>query len=434
MGLDPLLRTPTGWQMLRYLLDPDGFFASAHRRHGDIFTVKMLGARWVILAHPEHIGRLFTTAPDGIDAGEAAHMFRLFIGTGNMLLLDGEEYLHRRRIVLPAFHGDRMRSYESIVRRTAVEELSTWPLGEPFPAFPRVSRLVFRVILLCVLGLDETEQVRPLADALMRMVHWITDPRRVLTFFALGPERVMSLPGYRKMIAELDRCALAEIESRRNALDLHEREDVLSMLICARDEHGAGLTDRELRDELVTLLFAGHENTSSLIAWALHELARDPPRQERLAAEGAPYADAVVSETLRLRPPVPLLARRLRAPLELAGRELPAGTNICPCTLLAHRRPDTWPEPRAFRPERFLDAKPAPGAWFPFGGGIRRCVGAAFARFEARITLEEIARALRLTADPRPERVYTRAIVLVPARGARITAVRRVRPPAPGSR
>ena len=351
-------------------------------------------------------------------------MFRPLVGTSNMLMLDGEEYMYRRRIVLPAFHGERMRSYETIIRQVTVEEIATWPLAQPLPLLPRLSRLVFRVILRCVFGISKAEQVGPLSDALLRMLSWITDVRRVLTFFLLGPERLMSLPSYRAMIAALDHHAYAEIALRRDAPDLPEREDILSMLVCARDEHGNGLTDRELRDELVTLLFAGHENTTALLAWALHELARDPSSQEHLAAEDGPYTDALIAETLRLRPPVPLLARRLRKPLRLAGHDLPAGTNLCPCALLAHRDRDTYPEPWTFQPQRFLDQRPAPGAWFPFGAGIRRCVGAAFAQFQARITIEEITRRLRLTADPRPERARTRAIVLVPANGARVTLTR----------
>ncbi len=406
---------------LHYVLDPEGFFAATHRRHGDIFTLKMLGQRWVILANPEHIREIFTQPPENLDAGEASQVFRPLVGTNNMLMLDGEEYLYRRRIVLPSFHGERMRSYETIIRHATTEEIATWPLQQPLALLPRLSRLVFRVILRCVFGISEAEQVGPLADALTRMLNWITNLRRVLTFFLLGPERLMSLPSYRAMIAALDRQAFAEIARRREAPDLHEREDILSMLVCARDEHGNGLTNRELRDELVTLLFAGHENTTALLAWALHELARDPPSQERLAAEGGPYADALIAETLRLRPPVPLLARRLRKPLRIAGHDLPTGTNLCPCTLLAHRDPYTYPEPWAFHPRRFLDQRPAPSAWFPFGAGIRRCVGAAFAQFEARITLEEITHHLRLTADPKPERTRTRAIVLVPANGARVT-------------
>ncbi len=202
------------------------------------------------------------------------------------------------------------------------------------------------------------------------------------------------------------------------------------MLICARDEHGHGLTSHELRDELITLLFAGHENTTALITWALHELARDPQSQDRAAACDGTFTDAVITETLRLRPPVPLLARRLRKPLQIAGHELPAGTNLCPCTLLAHRHPITYPEPWSFKPERFLDHKPTAGEWFPFGGGTRRCIGAAFAQFEARTTLEEITHAYHLSADPHhPERPRTRAIVLVPAHGARITLTKH-RPPA----
>jgi cytochrome P450 family 135 len=243
----------------------------------------------------------------------------------------------------------------------------------------------------------------------------------------MGPERLMRLSAYRGLRDELDRELFAEIADRRKAPDLAQRQDILSLLLQTRDEDGTPLSDRELRDELVTLLAAGHETTAAALSWALVELARDPPAQARLAGGEEGLAEAAVTETLRLHPPVPLGAlRRLREPLEIAGWSLPAGATVAPCTLLVHRRPDVYPDPTVWRVDRFLDKRPPAGAWLPFGGGVRRCVGAAFAQFEARTVLDELLRALELRPARRPSRwIGRRGIVLVPARGGPVVAARR---------
>jgi len=266
-----------------------------------------------------------------------------------------------------------------------------------------------------------------LAAALRRLLSWTTNWRRVLVFTFLGPERVMALDGFRRQLAEVDALVMAEIARRREADDLGEREDVLSLLLGARDEAGEPLDDEELRDELVTLLVAGHETTAALLAWALQELARQPALQDRLAASEDGFADAVVTETLRLHPPVPLGSlRRLRRPLRLAGRDLPAGATVASCAVVIHRRPDLYERPESFAPERFMEAKPAAGAFLPFGGGVRRCVGAAFAQFEARLVLEAVARRFVLRPAGRPPRgVGRRGIVLVPRRGGQVVVTPR---------
>jgi cytochrome P450 len=419
-----LLAAPPGWQPLRYVLDPERFFAAAHRRHGDIFTLRMLGQRWIVLANHEHVAELFKQPPETLDAGQASRPFRPLIGTSNMLMLDGEDYLHRRRLVLPGFHAQRMSSYEEIVRRIAQEHIATWPLGEPTAIYERLSALVFQIMLRCVFGIQQERQ--PLVDALRQMMPWITDTRRVLTFFLLGPNHLTRLPRYRAMLARLDRNILAEIELRRACLDLEQREDILSLLVQAHGPDGSGLADRDLRDELITLLFAGHENTTALLAWTMHELARAPLHQDKLAARDERFAAAVLAETLRLRPPVPLLARRLRRPLTLGGYDLPAGSNLCPCALLVHRDPQIYANPWTFDPNRFLEHQPAASEWFPYGAGIRRCIGASFAQLEARIILQEIIDRLRFRPrHMRPEPTKARAIVLVPARDTRLTLFRR---------
>ncbi|MGH2912912.1 MAG: cytochrome P450 [Solirubrobacteraceae bacterium] len=293
-------------------------------------------------------------------------------------------------------------------------------------ALPRMQELTFGVIMRCVFGVDESERMGQLGETLRGMVSWVTEMRRVLFFFLIGPQRLNSLPAFRRQVEAVDREILAEITRRRAIGDLSEREDILSLLIQATDEDGEHLTDEELRDELVTLLLAGHETTATLLAWAIHDLARDRASQDRLVGEGGAFCDAVVTETLRLHPPTGGLARRLRKPLTIGGYELPVGTDVVPITLLVHRRADIYPDPWTFKPTRFLDTRPPAGGWFPFGGSVRRCIGASFAQFEAKIVLEELTKALVLSpSEERPERTGRRAIVLTPSRGASVVARRR---------
>jgi cytochrome P450 len=273
---------------------------------------------------------------------------------------------------------------------------------------------------------DEVPRLQRLARALRELLGWTTDLRRAFVFATLGPDRLMAMHGFRRQEAEVEREVYEQIATRRADPRLDDREDILSLLLRATDEAGRPLEDRDLRDELMTLLLAGHETTAALLAWAIHELARAPGLQDRLAEGGDELTDAVINEALRLWPPVPLVLRKLRVPLSIGGRDYPAGATLAPCMLILHRRPDLWPKPDAFSPERFLGGRrPAPGTFLPFGGGVRRCVGAAFAQFEARIVLGELVRTLRLEAPARREPVWRRGIVLVPARGARVRVSRR---------
>jgi cytochrome P450 family 135 len=411
---------------LRFTLDPDGYFVAAHRRYGDVFTLRVLGQQWVAIAHPDVVKEVLSLGPEQVDSGEANEALSPVLGMRNLLLLDGAEHLHRRRIVLPPFHGERMRAYEETIRSAIGKQIARWPLGQPVAALPRMQALTFAVIMRCVFGVEEDERVGDLAEALQAMIAWVTDMRRVLFFFLVGPKRLNSVPAFRRQLARVDREILAEIVRRRALTDLEEREDILSMLIQATDEDGKHLSDEELRDELMTLLIAGHETTATLLAWAIHDLARDQGAQDRLASGDGAFCDAVVTETLRLHPPTGGIVRRLREPLAIGGYELPAGTDLLPITLLVQRRADVYPDPWMFKPTRFLDARPPAGGWFPFGGSVRRCIGASFAQFEAKIVLEELTKALSLRpVKARPERTSRRAIVLVPAKGACVVARRR---------
>jgi cytochrome P450 len=427
-GLPPGPRRPLAFQTLRYGLDPYGFFESAHRAFGDVFTVRAMGETWVVLAHPDAVRELYAHGPDELDSGVANRSLRPLLGTRNVLLLDGDEHLRRRKLVLPPFHGERMREYEVLIREATRREIATWPRGRRAPTLPRMHAITLWVVLRAVFGVEEGPVLDRLGAVLRRLVTWTTDPRRGLVFAFLGPDRLMGLGAFQRLIAEVDGAILEEIARRRAVDDLAERSDILSLLLQARDGDGAGLSDGELRDELLTLLVAGHETTAAALSWALTELARRPEAQARLA-EGEPgLAEAAITETLRLHPPVPLgSVRRLRRPLRIAGRELPAGATLASCSLLIHRRADVYDEPASWRVDRFFGSRPPAGAWLPFGGGVRRCVGAAFAQFEARTVLDEITRALVFRPAGAPSRrVGRRGIVIVPPRGGAVVATRRV--------
>jgi cytochrome P450 len=390
-----------------------------------------MGEEWVVLAHPDAVRDLFAHGPDELDSGAANLALRPLLGTRNLLLLDGAEHLRRRKLVLPPFHGERMRAYEDLMREATRREIATWPIGTAVPTLPRMQALTLHVVLRAVFGVTDGPVLDRLAPILRRVLAWATDPKRGLVFAFLGPERLMRLRTFQRLQHELDREVLAEIARRRALPELGDRDDILSLLLRARYDDGEGLADRDLRDELVTLLVAGHETTAAALSWALTEAARHPEAQARLAAGEPGLAEAAITETLRLHPPVPLGAlRRLRRPMTIAGWSLPAGTTVAACTLLLHRRPDVYPQPTAWRPGRFLATRPPPGAWIPFGGGVRRCVGAAFAQFEARTVLDELVRTLELRPARAPSRrVGRRGIVLVPPRGGPVIAAPRVTSP-----
>jgi cytochrome P450 len=411
-------------QTLRYGLDPFGLFESAHRQLGDVFTVRVMGETWVILAHPDAVRELYRHGPDELDSGAANMALRPLIGTRSVLLLDGAEHLQRRKLVLPPFHGERMRAYEDVIREATRREIAAWPSGEPVPTLPRMNAITLQVILRAVFGVQEGPQLDRLGAMLRRLVTWTTDPRRALVFGFLGPERLMGLSAFRRQLADVDGEILAEIARRRRVADLGDRTDILSLLLLAQDEDGPALSDRELRDELLTLLVAGHETTAAALSWALTEVADHPDAQARLADGEPGLAEAAFTETLRLHPPVPLGGlRRLRREMRVGGWRLPVGATLAPCSLLVHRRPDVYPQPTAWRVDRFLDKRPPPGAWLPFGGGVRRCVGAAFAQFEGRTVLDELTRTVELRPAGRPSRrIGRRGIVIVPARGGPVIA------------
>jgi cytochrome P450 family 135 len=419
-ALPPGPTEPRLAQMMQWISRPMAFATKQRDRYGDAFTANIDGQPWVMLGDPEDVRTVFTAGPQRTNAGEANAVLRPTLGSHSLLLLDGEEHLRQRKLMLPAFHGERIERYRQIMRDATERAVASWRTGEPFALRPHTQAITFEVIVRAVFGVDDADAMARLREPLRRMLDWAGNPAPLLLVAVVGPEN----PVVRRVIARrylepVDRELYALIAERRKAPDLAEREDVLSTLLLARDEDGEPMSDVELRDELLTLLVAGHETTATSLAWAVERLVRHPGALDRVATD-AGYADAVVKETLRLRPVVAIVLRRLLEPLEVAGRELPAGTTVAPCILLVHRREDLYPEPDAFRPERFLREPPGTYGWIPFGGGVRRCLGAAFAQVEMQVVLETIARSARLEAVGEPEEVRRRGVTLVPARGGQV--------------
>lgn len=403
----------------------------AQRERGDVFTLHLPLGPVVVVADPALVKDVFTGDPDVLRAGEGNRPLEPVVGPESLLLLDGARHLRRRRLVLPPFHGERLKAYENDMAALTRDSLATWPRDAPFALEPHLRAITLAIIVRVVFGIEDERRAARLQELIPRIA-----PDG-------GMSSLLLLPAFRRDLgprspwrrfvaarAAVDALLFEQIAARRADPALAERTDILSLLLQARDEDGAPLTDRELRDELMTLLLAGHETTASALAWAFTLLVHArPDALERARADDA-YLDAVATETLRLKPPLPMAVRRTTAPVALGDHVVPAGTRVAPSIYLIHRREDLYPAPRAFRPERFLDGKAETYAWLPFGGGIRRCVGAAFAQLELRTVLRTVLDAVDVSApgaDARPERTRRRAIVLAPQRGARVV-VRTRRP------
>jgi cytochrome P450 family 135 len=423
---DPAMALPSGprlprtVQTLGWVARVGPWLDRLAARYGDVFTLRIANeGEWVMLSDPAAVKQVFTGDPRVLHAGEGNAVLRPLLGPSSVLLLDGAQHMAQRKLLLPAFHGDRMAAYADLIREIAEREVASWPAGLPVAVRPRMQRLTLEVVMRAIFGSRDDR----LRAALERMLDWTVDPRRLLPVILAGPDRAERFGLFQRVLRPVDELLLAEIERRRATAA--GGDDVLAMLLDARRDDGRPMEAREIRDELLTLLVAGHETTATALSWALERLARHPAAWARLRedADGA-YLDAVVKETLRLRPVLPIVLRRLREPLEIAGLELPAGVALAPCIYLLHRRPDLYPDPRAFRPERFLERPAGTYTWIPFGGGVRRCLGASFALFEMRTVLRVVAdRVERLAPDaPVPEPIVRRAITLAPARDAKVVA------------
>ena len=404
-----------------------------------MFTLKIANeGTWVFVTDPDAVKQIFTGDPRLLHAGEANIVLLPVLGSHSVLLLDDDAHMAQRKLMLPPFHGERMRGYEQTMADVAAREIERWPAGEPLSAWPTMQAITLEVIMRTVFGVTEGERLERLGRVLRESIAWAADPRRLAQLAVLGPRRIAAQGTLRRALQPTDDLIFEEIRSRRDAADLEERDDVLSLLLQARHDDGSPMSDQELRDELMTLLVAGHETSATALAWALEALARHPDVLRRLRDEvdagEDEYLDAVIKEILRLRPVIALVLRRLTEAMEIGGRLLPAGVTVAPCIYLMHRRPDIYPDPRAFRPERFLEQPPGTYTWIPFGGGVRRCLGASFAQFEIKVVLRELVARLDMRpARPRPERRVRRAIVFAPERGGELVVERRAGARAPGA-
>jgi len=426
-------KAPALVQGLRYARDPLGFLTVFQQRYGDIFTISFpYFGRVVYVASPDLVKEVFTGSPAAFHAGEAnATVLEPALGPNSVLTLDEAPHMRQRKLLLPPFHGERIDRYGELMREITLHEMESWPLDEPFALRPHTQRITLAVIMRAVFGVhDEARLVRfeKLINRFSARVNAIT------AFPALRRNLGRWSPWMRFLRAReaLDAFIYEEIGIRRAEAESGEGDDVLSLLLGARDEDGAPMSDEELRDELITVLGAGHETTATALAWAIERLLRNPPvlarLRESIAAGEDDYLDATIKETLRARPVILDVARKLTAPVRVGGYELPAGTFVLPAIAALHYREDLFPEPEAFRPERFLDGRADTYAWIPFGGGVRRCIGAAFAEYEMRVVLRAILERAELSApDPKPERVKIRNITLAPGKGTRVSLDRPLR-------
>ncbi|HEU4979442.1 MAG TPA: cytochrome P450 [Solirubrobacteraceae bacterium] len=424
LSLPPGPRQPRGAQVLQWIARPVPFAKRCRERFGDMFTVDIDLEPFVFLAHPDAVRQVFTGGPELMHAGEANDLLRPIVGSHSILLLDEREHMRQRKLMLPPFHGERMQRYRELMVAATERAMERWPAREAFALRPSTQAITLDVIMQAVFGVDAHGEYAELRSRLERMLAWAGQMRGILVSVVLGPENRVVVGQRRRMLEPVDRALYGLIARRREAEDLAERDDILSMLLLARDESGEGLSDAELRDELMTLLLAGHETTATSLAWAFERLVRDPAMLDRLAGEArageGAYAEAVVKETLRLRPVLPVVARKMTRAAEIGGRMLPAGTMVMPCIILVHRREDVYPEPERFRPERFLETPAGTYTWIPFGGGVRRCLGAAFAQMEMQVVLQTIVAQVRLEAAGGEERISRRGITLVPKRGGEV--------------
>ena len=434
-GLPPGPQWPVWLQSVGLLRFRHWFVPHMWKRYGDVFTVRVIprGRPLVLFTRPEHAKEIFAGDPEIFHAGKGNAILGPIMGEHSLLLQDGADHQRARRLLMPAFNGHALQGYGALVEEVARAEVAGWRRGEEFRSLDRMNALTLEVILRVVFGVTDEERLADLRPCVNRTVN--VSPAVLLGWGypwlqRFGPWKRTVDNAYR-----LDALVYAEIRERRRAPDLEHRTDVLSRLIRGarpeqarderprRDDAGDRLTDEELRDQLVTLLLAGHETTATALAWALYELGRDPDQLAR-AREAARTGDddhleAVLKEAMRLHPVIPMVARTLMRPTTVGGYDLPAGVTVGPSILVAHARADNHRDPERFDPTRFVGRHPAVNTWIPFGGGVRRCIGAGFSLMEGVVVLREVLTAYGVEAS-RVDRPQVRNITSVPRKGAPI--------------
>lgn len=419
--------SPGLWQMRQWFRDPVSFMERNRERHGSIFTVK-LGAlkRCAFIAEPEAAWKVLSGDPSTFRMGPTNQIFRPVLGERSLFLLDGEEHKHHRRLMAPRFHPKAIRSYAGLIEEITAREIATWPVEQPFPLQEPMRRITTESIVRIVVGVctpDRDTEIRRLVPEMLEIAE---NP------LALMPQFQRELGGrspfgkVMEVTRQIDRILMDEINLRRT-LQPHERgSDVMSLLAAAQTHEPEFMSDREIRDEVLTLLIAGHETTANALAWTFERLLRHPQAQETLQAElgteSDEYLDAVVKETLRQRPILPVTARRLTGETQVGEYTFPRGWTLMPCIYLIHQDAEVFPEPDSFRPERFLeDPKPSSRVWIPFGAGARHCVGSHLALMTIKSVIKVVLGRTVLDADPEPEPIVRNNMTLAPGRGSMAT-------------
>ena len=409
--LPPGPAAPAAAQTIEWVVRPTDLLRRAAARYGEPFTLRTLwaDAPMVLVSDPETVRRVYAAPDEQLRGGASSTVLEPFAGPSSILLTGGTAHMRQRRLMLPPFHGARMEAHRVTVAELAAAELDRWQSGRPLRTLPRMQELTLDVILRAVLGAPDPA----LRTAIRAALDMTTSLPRLIAL-SLAPRGTSPWRRFERAVAHVDALLRAAIEQRRRAPT--GGGAIIDDLIAA------GSTADELRDQVVTLLAAGHETTAGSLAWALERLARHPHVAARLRDGDDAYLEATVKEVLRLRPVLSITPRKVVEGFTAGGWTLPPGVHVTPCLYLAHRRPELWAEPTAFRPERFLDGgAPAPYAWLPFGGGVRRCLGAAFATMELHEVLRAVVRRFELAPDrPQGERMRRRGVTLTPARGATI--------------
>ncbi len=432
----PSVALPKTLQRLRFAQRQIEFVFRARRELGEVFHFSAgIPGGVTVTSHPDHARSLFTAKPEHVPSLTAESPLRPIVGPASVLTANGPRHLRQRRLLLPPFHGEAIERYTQMISEATERELDRWPLGQPFALAPRMQAITLDVIMAGIFGI-EGRPARGTAERRLRATV------KHLTGLSATPlAKVGELADFgndeptgimRLGVSALDRVTYPVIAQRRRAEDLDERGDILSLLLRATTEDGELLTDRELRDELLTLVLAGFETTANSLAWTWERLLRTPAAYERLreAVRGDEQSDehveATIVEGMRSRPVIPIVGRRVTVPWRLGEYVVPAGSAVSISILLLHHRDDVYPEPFEFQPERWLERKPGTYEWIPFGGGTRRCLGAALAMAEQRVVLEAMVRRLDIQADrPEPEHAQHRNVTMIPARGARAVVTAR---------
>ncbi len=412
MRLPPGPAAPAALQTIAWVARPTDLLRRSAARYGEPFTLRTLwaDAPMVLVSDPATVKRVYAAPPESLRGGASSTVLEPFAGPSSILLTSGEAHMRQRKLMLPPFHGERMEAHRATVAALAEAELDRWEPGRPLRTLPRMQELTLDVILRVVLGAPDV----PLRAAIREALDMTTSLPRLVAL-SLAPRGSAPWRPFERAVARVDALLRAAIRTRRAG---RSAPAVLDELIAA------GSTEDELRDQVVTLLAAGHETTAGSLAWALERLARHPRVAGRLREGDDAYLDATVKEVLRLRPVLSITPRKVVEPFPVGEWTLPPGVHVTPCLYLAHRRSELWPDPTAFRPERFLEGAPAPYTWLPFGGGVRRCAGAAFATMELHEVLRAVVRRFELAPDrPEGERMRRRGVTLTPSRGGRVVPV-----------